>query len=208
MMTGDETFDCFLSHNSKDKFAVRALAEELRSAGISVWLDEEQLRPGVPWHPLLESGIHASRSVAVLVGKDGLGPWEPKEKEARPRPPPSTNRESAGNESTPLPERNASTKAPGGGAEPVKKHRARPSPQTSAGSQFGPSPFSDSMKDGGHAPEMIALPAGCLLMGSRDGEAGRDSEEGPQHWVCVAAFAMVLDPGIPARMTGSMAASK
>jgi hypothetical protein len=75
-------FDCFLSHNSRDKPAVRALAEALRARGISVWLDEEQLRPGVPWQPLLESGIRASRSVVVLVGADGLGPWESEEMRA------------------------------------------------------------------------------------------------------------------------------
>jgi len=76
------TFDCFLSHNSKDKPAVRALAAALGAAGLSVWLDEERLRPGLPWQPQLESGITASRSVAVLVGADGLGPWEDQEQQA------------------------------------------------------------------------------------------------------------------------------
>jgi len=38
-------FDCFLSHNSRDKPAARALTARLRERGISVWLDEEQLRP-------------------------------------------------------------------------------------------------------------------------------------------------------------------
>jgi hypothetical protein len=75
-------FDCFLSHNSKDKPAVRALAAELGAAGLSVWFDEERLRPGLPWQPQLESGITASRSVAVLVGADGLGPWEDEEQQA------------------------------------------------------------------------------------------------------------------------------
>ncbi len=77
-----KTIDCFLSHNSRDKPAVRALAEGLRAQGISVWLDEDKLRPGIPSQPLLESGIRASRSVAVLVGADGLGPWEDVEMQA------------------------------------------------------------------------------------------------------------------------------
>ena len=76
------SFDCFLSHNSKDKPAVRVLAAALRTAGVSVWLDEEQLRPGLTWQPELASGIAASRSVAVLVGADGLGPWEGEEQQA------------------------------------------------------------------------------------------------------------------------------
>lgn len=77
-----ETFDCLLSHNSKDKPAVRGLAEALRAAGVSVWLDEEQLRPGLSSQAELEAGIRASRSVAVLVGAHGLGPWEDEERQA------------------------------------------------------------------------------------------------------------------------------
>ena len=75
-------FDCFLSHNSQDKPAVRELAQILSARGCSVWLDEEQLRPGIPWQQQLESGIIALGSVAVLVGADGLGPWEKEEQEA------------------------------------------------------------------------------------------------------------------------------
>lgn len=72
-------FDCFLSYNRSDESAVRALAGELRGKGVSVWLDEEQLPPGIPWQPLLEDGIRASRSIVVLVGRDGLGPWQAEE---------------------------------------------------------------------------------------------------------------------------------
>jgi len=75
-------FDCFLSHNSKNKQAVRRLAAELRRAGVRLWLDEEQLRPGLPALPLMESGIRAARSVAILIGADGLGPWEDEEMQA------------------------------------------------------------------------------------------------------------------------------
>ncbi|WP_295437183.1 TIR domain-containing protein [uncultured Thiodictyon sp.] len=81
-MADDDAFDCFLSHNSKDKPAVRALAGWLRAAGLKVWLDEEELRPGVPWLPLLEAAIGRSRSVAVLLGPHGLGPWEEEEMQA------------------------------------------------------------------------------------------------------------------------------
>lgn len=82
MSSGSEQekgFDVFLSHNSQDKPAVRALARALVQRGISVWLDEEQLPPGLPWQELLEEAIKGSRTVAVLVGKDGLGPWADEE---------------------------------------------------------------------------------------------------------------------------------
>src|SRR5262249_46522538 len=70
-------FDVFLSHNSKDKPAVRQIAEALRDRrGLEVWLDEWELPPGVPWQDELENIIRTVRSSAVLVGKDGLGPWE------------------------------------------------------------------------------------------------------------------------------------
>lgn len=71
-----ESFDCFLSHNSRDKPAVRDLAKALCDRGISVWLDEEQLPPGIEPEPLLEAAIRSARSVAVLVGAGGLGQWE------------------------------------------------------------------------------------------------------------------------------------
>jgi hypothetical protein len=72
-------FDVFLSHNSHDKPLVRELRNGLSARNLKVWLDEDELRPGFPWQQRLESGIKSSASVAVLVGKDGLGPWEDEE---------------------------------------------------------------------------------------------------------------------------------
>src|SRR6185295_12941865 len=71
-----KSFDVFLSHNSKDKPAVRELAEALRARGLKVWLDEWELVPGRPWQEALEEVIETTGSSAVLVGKDGLGPWQ------------------------------------------------------------------------------------------------------------------------------------
>jgi predicted MPP superfamily phosphohydrolase len=75
-------FHVFLSHNSRDKPRVRELARQLEARGLRVWLDEDQLPPGVPWQPLLEQGIENCRSGAVLVGNDGFGPWEDEEMQA------------------------------------------------------------------------------------------------------------------------------
>ena len=70
-------FDIFLSHNSKDKPAVRQIAEALRDRrGLKVWLDEWELPPGRPWQSEVETVIRTVRSAAVLVAKDGMGPWE------------------------------------------------------------------------------------------------------------------------------------
>ena len=72
-------FDVFLSHNSRDKPAVRDLKQHLVAYRLTCWLDEDELRPGIPWQQALEEGIRRSGSVAVLVGNDGLGPWEDEE---------------------------------------------------------------------------------------------------------------------------------
>lgn len=77
------TFDVFLSHNSNDKPSVRKLKQRIvADYKLSVWLDEDELRPGIPWQQLLEEGINHSSSVAVLIGEDGLGPWESEEMQA------------------------------------------------------------------------------------------------------------------------------
>jgi formylglycine-generating enzyme required for sulfatase activity len=75
----DFEFDVFLSHNGRDKPLVRALKQRLAEAGLKAWLDEDELRPGINWQPLLEAGIRSSKSIAVLIGPDGLGPWEDEE---------------------------------------------------------------------------------------------------------------------------------
>lgn len=41
-------FDVFLSHNSADKPAVEALAQQLLAAGFKPWLDSWNLVPGDP----------------------------------------------------------------------------------------------------------------------------------------------------------------
>lgn len=72
-------FQVFLSHKSADKEIARELKRRLERFELTVWFDEDQLRPGMPWQELLELGIRQSSSIAVLVGKDGLGPWEDEE---------------------------------------------------------------------------------------------------------------------------------
>lgn len=77
-----KTFDVFLCHNSRDKPQVRVLASGLRDRGIEPWLDEEQLRPGLPWQPALEEQIAGIKSAAVCVGPNGQGPWQDLELQA------------------------------------------------------------------------------------------------------------------------------
>ncbi|CAD73582.1 similar to ymc [Rhodopirellula baltica SH 1] len=75
-------FDVFLCHNSADKQEVRKVATELAANGLTYWLDEEQLRPGLPWQRTLERAIVDIRAAAVFIGGSGLGPWQEMEQEA------------------------------------------------------------------------------------------------------------------------------
>jgi tetratricopeptide (TPR) repeat protein len=75
-------FDVFLSHNSKDKPEVRRIAEALEGRGIRVWLDEEELPPGSFWLDEIENIIEVVQAAAILVGEEGLGPWQTPEMRA------------------------------------------------------------------------------------------------------------------------------
>jgi len=69
-------FDVFLSHSGRDKVIVRELAEAIQARGLGVWLDEWELVPGRPWQEAIEEATQTAKTAAVVVGPDGLGPWE------------------------------------------------------------------------------------------------------------------------------------
>jgi hypothetical protein len=75
-------FDVFLCHNNEDKPAVKRIGELLKERGILPWLDDWELRPGLPWQHVLERNIGQINSAAVFVGKNGIGPWQRQEIDA------------------------------------------------------------------------------------------------------------------------------
>ena len=76
------SFDVFLSHNSKDKPAVKTLGTALKQRGLVVWLDEWELRPGRTWQDVLEEIVVGCKSATVCFGASGVGPWEEPEMQA------------------------------------------------------------------------------------------------------------------------------
>jgi nucleotide-binding universal stress UspA family protein len=78
-MPSKPQFDVFLCHNSKDKPMVRQLGEALKKRGLRVWLDEWELVPGRPWQEALEEIVQTTNAATVLVGNDGIGPWQDRE---------------------------------------------------------------------------------------------------------------------------------
>jgi hypothetical protein len=69
-------FDVFLAHNSLDKEQVEAIAKELICRGLNPWLDKWNLSPGTVFQEEIERILPNIGSVAVFVGKSGIGPWE------------------------------------------------------------------------------------------------------------------------------------
>lgn len=69
-------FDVFLAHNSVDKPSVLRVAEELRRRGLSPWLDEEQIRPGLWYQEVIQQGIKNVKTAAIFLGASGLGRWQ------------------------------------------------------------------------------------------------------------------------------------
>jgi nucleotide-binding universal stress UspA family protein len=75
-------YDVFLCHNSEDKPAVKQIAELLIEKRVVPWLDEWDLRPGLPWQRALEAQIEQIKAAAVFVGESGFGPWQDMELDA------------------------------------------------------------------------------------------------------------------------------
>lgn len=69
-------YDVFLCHNRKDKPVIKRIGAKLKERSLLPWLDEWELRPGIPWQPVLEQKIQNIKSAAVFVGADGIGPWQ------------------------------------------------------------------------------------------------------------------------------------
>ncbi|MEA2604103.1 MAG: hypothetical protein QOF89_5095 [Acidobacteriota bacterium] len=74
-----DTFDVFLSYNSKDREAVRQVREALKTRGVRVWMDEEALPLGQTWQPHVTAALQKVRSAAILLGPAGFGDWQTEE---------------------------------------------------------------------------------------------------------------------------------
>jgi len=72
-MSTEFTFDAFLSHSSKDKAVVRAIAERLRADGLKVWFDEWMLKPGDSIPAKIEEGLERSRVLVLCMSANAFG---------------------------------------------------------------------------------------------------------------------------------------
>lgn len=72
-------FQVYLSYNTDEPAEVLALAQALRERGVDPWLDLWELSPGMFWQKELERVLSEVPTAAVLVGREGLGPWQERE---------------------------------------------------------------------------------------------------------------------------------
>jgi hypothetical protein len=72
-------FEVFLSYNSSQRKSTLKIAELLAGADLRPWFDKWQIVPGETWQEALERGLRQSRSCAIFIGPDGLGPWQTEE---------------------------------------------------------------------------------------------------------------------------------
>ena len=72
-MADDFAYDVFLSHSSKDKAIVCAVAERLRADGLRVWLDDWEIRPGDSIPAKIEHGLEHSRVLVLCMSAHAFG---------------------------------------------------------------------------------------------------------------------------------------
>lgn len=70
-LLGGQTWDVFISHASEDKDIVaRPLRDALTRLGVSVWLDEAQMRIGHSLRRKIDDGIRSSRFGVVILSEE------------------------------------------------------------------------------------------------------------------------------------------
>jgi WD40 repeat protein len=69
----------FISHEGIEADPARDLAQKLRAAGIAVWIDVDDLKPGKLWMAELEEAIVRASSFVIYVGSNGIAGWVDRE---------------------------------------------------------------------------------------------------------------------------------
>jgi hypothetical protein len=65
-------FDIFIAHSHEDDAWTRQLTQALRARGLSVWLDDDEVKPGEEWGRKVREGLRKSSQIVFLVGA-GIG---------------------------------------------------------------------------------------------------------------------------------------
>ena len=71
--------NAFLSYDQRDRKNAEAVASALKDRDIEVFFDRWYLEPGVPWPQALEAALARCETVAVVIGRHEMGPWQSRE---------------------------------------------------------------------------------------------------------------------------------
>ena len=71
-----ETFDVFLSYNSRDRQPAETIARALRELSVRVFFDRWELAPGDSFLGKLEHVLRSCNAAAFLLGPHGWGSWQ------------------------------------------------------------------------------------------------------------------------------------
>jgi hypothetical protein len=72
-------FDVYLCYDDRDKLAVEEIGKLLKTHGLAPWLDVWEVPSGMSWQRALQDQLPHIKSVAVFIGKEGMGPWQQSE---------------------------------------------------------------------------------------------------------------------------------
>ncbi|MBC8099503.1 MAG: toll/interleukin-1 receptor domain-containing protein [Armatimonadetes bacterium] len=62
----------FLSYSRKDEAFARQLATSLDAAGVDVWLDSQDIPPGVKWSSAIAQGLDTAQTLIVILSPDAM----------------------------------------------------------------------------------------------------------------------------------------
>ena len=62
----------FISYSSVDKIIAKKISNNLKNKGISVWLDESEIRVGESIPEKIEEGINSSDVLCLLISKNSI----------------------------------------------------------------------------------------------------------------------------------------
>ena len=169
------------------------LLEPLTEAQLQRWRNPpESSRPEEPPQPAVEQEVAPEQTTEPQ-------PQPTTQQPDLAKPQPTVEQEAAPEQATePQPQPTAqqpdlAKPLPAVEQETAPEQTTEPQPQPTAQPSSQPRQLQviqDELKDGSLGPEMLVIPAGSFKMGSPDDERGRSSDEGPQHQVEIASFAI------------------
>jgi len=70
-----DRFDFFISYAAPDRPWAEWIAAQLERAGLTVWLDSWEIRPGGNWVQAIAEAVNRSDSVIAVISPESAGPW-------------------------------------------------------------------------------------------------------------------------------------